>query len=112
MAEYPSNLAIENEEDLAELAEEAFRKRLLTLGDPQAKNNRRAGQAGTALLAYYEKYDRGEPLETVLRDLLCDLRHLADSLVDDNGDRGADFDYANERAGEYYQNERETGDAI
>lgn len=51
--------------------------------DPQADNNARAGFAALAVVAYANRTfpgGVGEELETVIGDLLGDLRHLCDGL--------------------------------
>lgn len=72
--------------------------------DLRHNNTRFAGFGVAALAAYAERVGGidGEPAEQVIRDLLADLRHLADAL-------GEDFDYLAERAEERYR-EEVTGD--
>lgn len=72
-------------------------------GEPQNDNDARAAWAGRALAWFaMNTGDLDEDLETVLSDLLSDLRHLADALEVDYGN-------ADERAERHYQREIEGG---
>jgi hypothetical protein len=55
------------------------------------RNTQRAGRALGALEAYADLMGgiASEPSEQMLRDLLCDLRHLADALGEDYADLDA-----------------------
>ena len=98
MTTYASNLTIENDEDLAELADRVKDDGSRITGDSQADNNARAGRAATVVLEYLREFDQGEPIDTVIGDLLGDLRHLCDSLVNEDGERGVDFEYLVDRS--------------
>lgn len=62
------------------------------------RNGQRALLAGIAAKAYADHGSQGEPLETVLLDLLCDLHHLCDAT-------GLDFESLRERGFRHYQAE-------
>lgn len=66
--------------------------------DTRHDNTRRAGFAAAALVAYAGQVGGNQPFETLLSDLLNDLRHLADVLGVDYDD--ADTHYPAEINGE------------
>lgn len=80
------------------------------LGD----NARRAGFAAAALLRYAEVTGQasGEPVDQVIGDLLCDLRHLCDAIADPDNDYGEplDLDHIDATRGARAYNEEIRGD--
>lgn len=68
-------------------------------------NTRRASFAADALLAYADRTFSGavgEDFHTVIGDLLGDLMHLCDALVDANEDGRLDFDALVDRGRSHY----------
>lgn len=92
-------LSVENLEDLADALPPG---QIGITYDPQRDNNARASFAVAALVAYRNVVRGDEDIETVLSDLLGDLRHLADVV-------GVDFDEANDR-GRYHYDAEVIGD--
>lgn len=74
--------------------------------DPQRDVDNNAAEAAIAVLAYRMVADPGavNEDETTIADLLSNLMHLADALVDEEGDP-LDFDYLIDKARGYYEAE-------
>lgn len=67
---------------------------------PQSRNRQRALFAGVAAKAFADRTGKGEPLETVLSDMLADVYHLCDAV-------GFDFEELRARGFRHYQEEIE-----
>ncbi|GAB5005044.1 MULTISPECIES: hypothetical protein [Mycobacterium] len=98
---FANGLPVESVQELASLLEDLPKRSLALTGegeDAQRDNDTRAGWAARALIAYAKHLNEAslaEELETVVGDLLGDLRHLCDALQ-------VDWDIVANRSELYY----------